>query len=130
MDKTISVVKTFNYKDFTIEWINAVTKYGYIRISKNPSSERFKFVDAWLLAGEIDKFLRNEPKILAEDVACHLFSYEPIGPRLNIFPRYSGDYQDNNQTYNIVESDVQPETSTETIILPLVDLLAEYLAKL
>ena len=126
----ISIVTSFPYKEFEITWINAVSKCGYLQITKNQSSPEFQFTNAWLLAEKIDRFLRNEPKISAEDVGCHMFSYDPDGVKLFIFPRYSGDYKDSNETYDIAESSNQEETSSEDVILPLVLLLQNYLSTL
>ena len=126
----ISIISSFPYKEFEITWINAVSKCGYIQITKNESSSEFQFTNAWILAEKIDQFLRNEPKIAAEDVGCHMFSYDPYGPKLFIFPRYSGDYKDSNETYDIAESSNQPETSSEAIISPLVLLLKNFLSTL
>lgn len=119
----VTIVKAFKLQNFDVEWINAVSKIGYLSILyqlDNPSGD---FSSMWLLADKVGQFFRNDENCKASAVAFHYYECENHPPRLFVVPRYPGEYQDHNTVYNITESDNQPETSTTEIILPLVQKL-------
>lgn len=123
----MEVVGSFEYKGFRIDWINAISKVGYVKVI-NASEKETDNVQMWLIAHEIGKFFRNCDLIKSEDNAFHSLQRPGDLDNICIFPRYANDYPDNNQTYNISESDTQPATSTKEIILPLIDLLKKHLS--
>ncbi|EAY05727.1 hypothetical protein TVAG_100500 [Trichomonas vaginalis G3] len=123
----MEVVESFTYNNFKIEWINAISKVGYVKVIKTTDETVKDNVEMWLLANKIGKFLRSCDDIKSEDNAFHSLQRPGKQDNICIFPRYANDYSDNNLTYNIAESDNQPKTSSSEIILPLVQKLKSYL---
>ena len=123
----MEIVGSFVFSNFKISWINAISKVGYVKIEKTTPENVDDFTEMWLIGNKIGKFLKTNEKTQAEAIAYHSLKTPTNAANINVFPRYTGDYEDNNQTYNIAENSVQPQTSTKEIILPLIDDLKQYL---
>ena len=123
----ISVIKEFNLEGFNINWVNAISKIGYILINYDSSTNDFG--EMWILADKIGQFFRNEKDFPADAVAYHFYECEEHPPRLFVIPRFQGEYEDHNKVYNIAESENQPTTSSKEIIEPLIPRLIEYINK-
>ena len=123
----MEIIDSFVFQTFKISWINAISKVGYINIQKTTSETIDDFTEMWLLGNKIGQFLKKTENIKADDIAYHSLKTPINSANINIFPRYKGDYQENNDTYNIAESKTQPATSSKEVILPLFIQLKEFL---
>lgn len=123
----MEIVGSFVCSGFKISWINAISKVGYVKVEKGTPENVDDFTEMWLLGNKVGKFLRECKDISAQDVAYHSVKTPTNIANINVFPRYEGDYKENNDTYNIAESATQPATSTKEIIMPLIEELKEYL---
>ena len=123
----MEIVGSLVFSNFKISWINAISKVGYVKVEKTTPENVDDFTEMWLIGNKIGRFLRTNPSIKAEAVAYHSLKTPSNVANINVFPRYEGDYKENNDTYNIAENSIQPPTSTKEIISPLIGQLKEYL---
>lgn len=121
----VTIVKTFQVQNFNVEWINAISKIGYLSILYEPGKSG-DFPSMWLLADKMGQFLRNDEGCKASAVAFHYFECENKPKKLFVIPRFPDEYTDHNEVYNISESENQPETSTSAIIEPLLEKMLNY----
>lgn len=122
----VTVIKTFHHQNFNIEWINAISRIGYLSILYEPGKSG-DFSSLWLLADKMGQFLRNDDGCKASAIAFHYFECENKPKKLFVIPRFPDEYSDHNEVYNISESDNQPETSSSTVIEPLAEKLINHL---
>jgi hypothetical protein len=122
-----TVLKNFAIEGFRVSWVNALSKVGYVIVSKEPPE--VDFVGCWTWGERIGQFFREEPRILAQDVGFHYLERPGRHPELFVLPRYAGDFEPNETVYNIIEADTQDETSSPQVILPLAETLEAHLNK-
>ena len=121
-----SVVQEFDACNVHFTWINAISKVGYLALSGEGND---LFVRMWTIAERVGQFLRTDERVKAEAIGYHFLDKRDAKPRLFVFPRFDGDYSNNNEVYNIAEAEEQKQTSSPEIIEPLVKSLEEYLNK-
>ena len=113
----MEIVEKFDFSSFNFSWINSISKVGYIRMEKITPENFDDFNNMWQIATKIGGFMRNTDGIKADDVAFHSVQKKQQQRYIDIIPRYHGDYEENNDTYNIAESDVQKSTGEEIKLL-------------
>jgi len=125
----MEIVYEFFAGGFKIKWINAISKFGYIRIEKISDDSIDDTVDMWLIGEKISVFLKETSEIQAINTAYEFINRIESPKSLFVFPRYPNDYEDNNETYQIAESGIQKQTSSIETIYPHAKALEILLSK-
>ena len=121
----IPVAAEFDACGVHFTWINAISKVGYLALSGEGDDI---FVRLWTVAEKAGSFLRSDERVKAQSVGYHYLEKPGWKPKLFVFPRYDGDFSNNNDVYNIAEADTQETTSSNEIIGPITEGLEKYLS--
>ena len=120
----MEIVFTIEKGPFKIFWINAISKYGYIALEKYDNQD---CTEMWLIGEKVGIFFKTFLPEKAEAIAFHCINKPNKNKRLCIFPRYNGDYEDNNETYQIADNDNQKKTGDFNEILNLKENFENFL---
>lgn len=106
------MVRMFESSGVRVVCADGISKIGYAVLSKNGNG----FVDMWTVGARIGEFYRSNADLKADDVSFNYLEKDDGDLFLAVIPRWTGDYEDSNDTYTISEADEQEATADPEMI--------------